>query len=271
MKQRLNVNLDPSTTFLNESESFSQDPLEKYQLTDSALTALMNGSSEAMWTSEQIACGLIMDNAAGRSLARSNLSQAKLLLEEIRPYQDDDLKSYQATIELRSGPLNGEVSLVGERHRLFFRAGLLARRHLLGPWIEHLFLQATGYQRPSIIIGRHGKEAKQGQFTEIEQSLAMTILDKLTEHYQLGICTPLLLPAETLYTLYSTFLKTENLNLATQAAQDKWLNERGGDGTDPYWQRLMQIPDDLDQPALDLAKEVFAPMDTHWKDADADQ
>lgn len=271
MKQRLNVSLDPSTAFLNESESFSQDPLEKYQLTESALTALMKGSSEANWASEQIACGLIMDNAAGRSLARSNLSQAKLLLEEIKPYQDDDLKPFQATIELNNGPLNGEVSLVGKRHRLYFRAGLLARRHLLGPWIEHLFLQATGYQRPSIIIGRHGKDAKQGRFTVIDPLLATVILEKLTGHYQLGICSPLLLPAETLYTLYTTFLKTDSLSLAAQAAQDKWLNERGGDGTDPYWQRLMQIPDDLDQHALDLAQEIFAPMDTHWIDSDVNQ
>ena len=271
MKQRLNVSLEATTDFLNENESFNQDPLEKYQLTHSALTALISGSSEATWTDEQIASGTIMDNPAGLSLARSNLSQAKLLLNQINPYQGDDLKSYQATAELSSGPLIGEVTLVGEQHRLYFRAGLLARRHLLGPWIEHLFLQATGYQRPSIIIGRQGNDARQGCFTIIEPSLATATLEKLAEHYHLGNCTPLLLPAETLYILYSTFQKTGDLGQSAQAAQDKWLNERGGDGTDPYWQRLMRIPEDLGDAALNLAQEIFEPMDTHWLDSHANQ
>ncbi|MEC7369879.1 MAG: exodeoxyribonuclease V subunit gamma [Pseudomonadota bacterium] len=271
MKQRLNVSLDPYTTALSESESFSQDPLDKYLLTQSALTALLKGVSENTWAAEQIASGTIMDNAAGHSLARSNLSQAKMLLEEINPYLDEDLKPYQAIIELDEVSLSGEVSLVGDRHRLYFRAGLLAKRHLLGPWIEHVFLHASGYQQQSIIIGRERSDVQQGRFTAIKQTHARTILQRLTKRYRQGNRSPLLLPADTLYSLYANYQSSGDLDQAVEKAMAKWSHEMGGDGTDPYWQRLMRVPEDLNQQALTLAQEIFQPLDTHWVDSDVDQ
>lgn len=272
LQQRLKVYFsDDSALELKDAESFSLDALESYQLADAALASLAQGDSIEAWQERELVRGQVLAGADGRSQLRGGVERAKELHDRLANYLKEEQTPRNGELYLADAAVEYRLEEVyGGRH-LYYRVGDLKPKYRIVPWLRHLALNAAGHELPTVMVARD----RTVHFKPLTAAQARESLEALLKLYRQGLTRPLLLPPQASCDFYETYAKTNNVDEACQAATNAWDGGywRDGEGSDPYWARLFDLPEALADEEQRKAfqqrtQALWEPLKRAWEDGE---
>jgi exodeoxyribonuclease V gamma subunit len=252
---------------LNESESFELDNLERYQVADEALQAMVRGDDLTRWRQEMLASGFVMDSPIGLGYLESEQARAETIYLELQKHLTDVTESYTGQLELAEHSVQGQLNNLVDSSAVYYRCGALKKSHLLEIWINHLFANASGLEIESISISKGKLKAKVGHLKPVNQSEALQHLNELANLFTGSVRQPLCFPPETAFSYVESMQEVTSIEDAKAIAEGQW--DKGGfpESNDPYWSRLFSIPRDLDSKFVESAHLILDPLLYHWEES----
>ncbi|MCZ6503542.1 MAG: exodeoxyribonuclease V subunit gamma, partial [Gammaproteobacteria bacterium] len=271
LQQRLGIYFDYDEIDLQDTESFTLDNLERYELSDSALKALVKGEDIMDWRDKMVASGFVMDGSNGKVYLDRELQHAQNIYDSLGAYLEQAGKRFQGSVILCDSAVQGHLDHVGESFALNYQSGVLRKRHLLEIWINHLFANAAGLNIETISVSRgkgsRGKDrAETNRMHPVARDEAIAYLEQLASIYRQGLSSPFCFPPETTFSFVETLQKSEDVAAAREVATRKWNDGDYSEGKDIYWSRLFDIPQDLDNNFVKHAQQVYGTLFSYWEE-----
>ena len=244
-----------------ESEPFDLDALDRFQVIDRSLEALLDGDELRTLTKRLIKQGMVIEGEWGERQLSKLLSTAQqmtdtLLAQSRKPlpiqYQVD-----KVTVSMR-------CPNIGDEDHLYVRPGRWSIKQTMRPWIAHLLLSAVGQPRQASLVGAtaHGIETR--TLAAMGQREAHIALASLVSLYQSSSTAPIFFPIESAWSYLRARHKGEGREGALAQARTKWANVAAfEEQTDPYWVRLDGDLDQIPQIAEQL-EPFFKPLLDRW-------
>ncbi|MGK0339235.1 MAG: exodeoxyribonuclease V gamma subunit [Candidatus Azotimanducaceae bacterium] len=259
LNQRLGVYFRDDDNEMRDTESFALDGLDKYQLADSALQIQLSDQSIEEWQDYTRASGLVLPGPMGERQLQTELDLARLIAAAVTKVSADESFLAQFSILVSGIQLQADIALRGDQH-IIARTGELRARQILDAWARHLALCANGYDSDTYLISRgSNRSAKTETFKNLDSAQAMLEIEQLTHLYQEGLSMPLRFLPQTAYDLATH--KDQDLIAALDAAHNKFM--KGGAGSerdDPYYNRLFDLPTELNETFAKLANQIWQPI-----------
>jgi exodeoxyribonuclease V gamma subunit len=266
LQQRLGVYFGSDEATLQDTESFSLDNLQRYQLSDSALNALIRGQDINDWQEEMRASGFVMQGPIGESYMNSELQHAHTVYSELKDYLDEATDNYQGTITISGDKLQGHLGHRAGDFILNYRSGTLRQRHMIENWINHLFASAAGLNVTSISVSRGKNKAEVNRFKAIPREQAIKHLEQMVSLYYAGLKSPLFLPPETTFGFVKSMTATEDVELAKEAALKIYSGGEFSESSDLYWTRLFDVTTMMDNNFAEQAGLIYGPLLICWQE-----
>ena len=260
LQKRLGIYFTTDENELLETESFTLDGLERYQLSDAALKALIKKQDIRDWHREMIASGFVMEGPIGASYLEAEVKHAQLIYGELETYLEESMENYHGTITVSGIELEGHLRNLTAEHILSYRSGKLRRRHLIENWLNHLFASASGLNTDLLSISRGKNSADISRLLALSQDQAMAHLENVVNLYKEGLKSPLFLPPETSFSFVLSMDAKDDFDLAQRAAVKAWNGNEFSESQDVYWRRLFDVRDVMDEGFYENAGIVYGPL-----------
>lgn len=259
LNQRLGVYFRDDDSEMRDTESFALDGLDKYQLADRALQIELSGQSIDQWQDYTRASGLILPGPMGERQLQSELDLARQIAVAVTKVSASEAFLAQFSIQISGVELRADIELRGDRH-VSARTGELRARQILEVWMRHLALCASGYDSDTYMISRgSNRSAKTETFKNLDSAQALIQIERLTNLYRQGLSTPLRFLPQAAFDLATN--KDQDSEVALDASHNKFM--KGGTGSereDPYYNRLFDLPTELDEEFTKLAHQIWHPI-----------
>lgn len=244
-QMRLGVNFLHEEEELPDTEPFTLDSLERYQLNQQLLNVLVDGKDPEPLFRRYRASGALPYGAFGEIAWESQLTEMNELAGKILSVRSEN-QSLEVDLTLSGIRLTGWLMNVQQDGLLRWRPARLGTRDGLYLWLEHLLYCASGQSGESHIYGR---EDTQWHFPSLSQEQAEHYLVDLLQGYQQGMSTPLiLLPKSGGAWLDACYDNTTDAILWDDETQQKANNKLlqafegnqmvDGEGSEIWYQRL---------------------------------
>lgn len=259
LSDRLGVYFREDEDNLKDTESFELDGLEKYQLADDALSTLLNQESIDHWSEQTRASGHLLPGLMGEQQLHRELELAVQIANAVDEIGGTKRSTSQFEIASGNFHLRAEVPLRGGLH-IASRTGGLKARQRIDTWIQHLALCVNGYDQNTVMVYRgKNRDATSETIAPVAAEIAQQYLDELVSCFLGGITEPLL------------FLPEASYELATTDSMDKalksFLNDNpGSEFNDRYYNRLFDLPGDLNEGFAEIAYAIWQPLIDHQND-----
>ena len=254
---------------LAEVEPFELDGLDKYQLADSGLTTLTAGRDIQQWEARQRASGLLMTGSIGADQLRAQRIRAESVYEKLQTILSDlphqSATTFSNQLDFQNGSITGSINLVGEC-LIEGRTSRLHKRQLVGCWIKHLFLCASGGTNSSTFVSLNKEKVIVEQLSPVSKIDAENYLCELTDLYRDGLRQPLAFIPETSGAYFEKIAKNKSHDEALVTAISSYkgsLFNTNSEAADRYYQRLYTIPEDLNEQFFNIAGTIFGPIESH--------
>ncbi|MGV3345987.1 exodeoxyribonuclease V subunit gamma [Enterobacteriaceae bacterium LUAb1] len=266
--QRLGVHFYTEEDELPNAEPFSLQGLERYQLSQHLLNALINNQPPAELFTRYRAAGTLPYGAWGELFWQTQLQEMTELAERV-VREKKTSKSDEINLDIAGLKLSGWLPQVQDDGLLRWRSGEMNIKDGLVLWLEHLAYCASGGRGCSRIFGR---QASHWTFAPLPPDEAHTRLQQYVAGLCRGMEEPLLLLPEcgaawlsVCYETRSGSLREDELTLkmALQKLQQAWQGDYilAGEGADAYLQRLFRQPNEEQCAAIiDNAKQWLLPI-----------
>lgn len=257
LRDRLGVVFEDHSGYLEDTEAFTLDALTQYTLAESALTHALRGVPAQDWQALMVARGDVLPGTPGRLMLDEAWRKAREISLSVSHLLEGG-PPQEKIINLAFGNqrLAGQVGLLFEDRRVFFRTGQVRRRQLVTTWIEHLTLNAT---HPGYVTWLVDNKSTQS-FKSIPQAEAIGHLETLIEIFLASDTRPAPFIPETSFT-YLEGLEKSQENARKRAAITYLSGTPGSEGTDPAYQRLFDFPACLEDEAFeDTARKIYTPL-----------
>ena len=244
-----------------ESEPFDLDALDRFQVIDRSLEALLDGVELSTLTKLLIKQGMAIEGAWGERQLSNLLSTAQqmtdtLLAQSRKPFPIE-YKVDRVTVSMI-------CPNIGKKDHLYARAGRWSIKQTMRPWIAHLLLNAAGQPRQASLIGATASGIETKTLAEMGQRDAHNALASLVSLYQSSSTAPIFFPIESAWSYLRARHKGEAREGALAQARTKWANVAAfEEQTDPYWVRLDGDLDQIPQIAEQL-EPFFKPLLDRW-------
>ncbi|HIG40648.1 MAG: exodeoxyribonuclease V subunit gamma [bacterium] len=252
---------------LADTESFQLDSLERYNLAESALEAMVNQQPLDAWEAQVLAGGHVMEGVVGQQHLQKEMTKAASVYEKLTEGLIVTPESVSGTLVTDGLNLEGEVRCFSGQ-QINYRTGTLRKRQLLHVWLQHLFLNATGYEGESYLISTKKDKAIRSYLKPINQNEAIQMITSLVDLYQQGIKTPLPFLPETSFS-FLTALDKNNQDLPSareKALQDYTSEQPGMEGQNYNYNRLFSFPADFSEQFATVAHTIYDPLLNHWEE-----
>lgn len=247
--QRLQVRYTQSDTELAESEPFELDALERYQLNQVLLDALINQQNMDNLFQHQRLSGCLPSGAFGQLFWQKQYQEMATIADLVKP-QLATPQPIEIDILLAGCQVTGWLSAMQADGILRWRPAKLNLADGLQLYIEHLLVCSMGYAGMSRMYGR---AETCWRFTPIKPQLALQRLESLMDGYLAGMEQPLWLlkgcggawlneslrdsnEGELKVISWDQEVQTKAIRKLQQVWQGGYLV--AGEGQDPYLQRL---------------------------------
>jgi len=259
LNQRLGVYFRDDDSEMRDTESFALDGLDKYQLADRALQIQLSDQSIDEWLDYTRASGFILPGPMGERQLQTELDLARKIAGAVTKVSAGESFLAQFSVQVSGIELQADIALRGDRH-VAARTGELRARQILEAWARHLALCANGYDSDTYLISRgSNRSAKTETFKNIDSEQALVEIEQLMHLYQTGLSTPLRFLPQAAYDLATH--KDKDPTVALEAALNKFMKGgAGGERDDPYYNRLFDLPADLNEEFATLANRIWQPI-----------
>ena len=256
LNQQLGVYFGEDQNALKDTESFTLDGLERYQIADQALQNLLYNEPIEAWVENLRASGLMLPGEFGQKQLEREVNLAAAVADELNTLNPGTPKSSSFELEIGGTSIGAELTLRDGQY-VAPRTGELRARQRLEAWINHLALCATGHNEPSLLIYRKGSGQNRRVVTEsimpVEKPQAKAELDRLLKLYYLGQTTPL------------KFLPEASKIFAEKGQVEEVIRQFGSDqpgseSLDPYFNRAFNFPEDFDEEFGRIAGQIWEPL-----------
>ena len=262
LQQRLGVYFDQDELAPSDTEPFALDQLERYQLADSALTALLNKRDMDNWRATQIASGLVMPGDLGEEQLEPQISLAEGIANKVDEYRRGELR------EVSGEWSDGQDSLFYRLENIYgdlllsYRAGGINARYLLAAYLRHLLGGVKGEALRTVCIGKKDKrDVEVISLRPLDADECHSRLCELTQLFRQGTRQPLLLAPALCRTYAEQLAKSDDGVMALSRARTSWEADLpGAEQHDPYWARLFEVPRDLDKTFTTNASNIWLPL-----------
>ena len=253
---------------LKESESFVLDALEKYELTDLALKAMLDDNDEGEWRRKMVAAGKVLNNSLGDSYLEQQLTIARDIHTEVQTLVQGTPASLREQVTLQDHNLSFAIHNIYDECRIDIRPGALRKRQLLEIWIKHLCLNANEHHYQTLTLSKGEHRAEHSTLSPLPATDAQQILQRLLENHDSGILYPLHFLPECSFAFASAIANGKNREEALQLVNKVWTQEiPGTEGQDPYWRRITSSNSLFDEAFEHLAIETYTPLLASWTEA----
>lgn len=188
-QMRLGINFWLEDTELPDAEPFTLDSLERFQMNQQLLNALVAGGDPHQLFRRYRAAGSLPYGAFGEIVWENQLTEMTELAEKVIAERQNGA-SIEVDLTLSGTRLVGWLSDVQEDGLLRWRPSVLSVAHGMQLWVEHVVWCAVGGKGSSRMYGR---KASQWHFPGLEPEQAKKYLQQLIEGYREGLRQPLLL------------------------------------------------------------------------------
>ncbi|WP_416411807.1 exodeoxyribonuclease V subunit gamma [Pantoea sp. App145] len=267
-QQRLGVAFWMEESELPDSEPFSPDSLERYQINAQLLNTLVAGEDPAQLYARHRAAGNLPYGAFGELFWQSQTEEMQEVAVEVSG-QRRAAESWEVDLPLGDVQLTGWLTQVQADGLLRWRPGVLNMNDGLLLWLEHLVYCGLGGSGESRMYGR---KQSRWRFSAIGKEQALSLLQEYMAGYQTGLAQPLMLlnksggawleasfDAKTRQLLDDEVTQKKARSRLIQAWQGGFQLE--GEGSDPYLQRLSRVLDDTALQAItDAARRWYLPV-----------
>lgn len=256
MQQRLGVYFPGDDIELQDTEPFTLDGLDRYQLADGALNALASGNDLKDWRDQTLASGAVMTGIVGDRQLNTEIRKAEDIYTTVRPYLDGDSRTLTGNVTVNGQSLPLHLTDIYDNRIVNYRAGTLRARHLLSAWISHLFANLHEQGLTTVCIAGGRKGASETILKPVSAERCEALISDLLTIYNRGVNQPLLLPCE------AARAYVENLESTPAEARSKALAryESEYENRDPYWERLFNMHQDLDATFQANATTTWQPL-----------
>ncbi len=248
LTQRLGVYFSEEDAVFQDTEPFSLDALETYQLADDALDWLLHGGDEEEWAQRQRAAGRALPGAAGELLLQEPLRRARELHKALGETLELEHQPRSGIIPLTGAELQYRVEQVYGDIHTYYHAGKLKGKRLVTAWLRHLALNAAHGDLLTKVVGLDEKSNNviDFRFRALDAGTCRQYLGRLLELSRLGLTRPLLLPPDASKQWYEAWTTKSNRHAAAEAAAKAWDGWSGfGESADRHWARLFELPERL--------------------------
>jgi exodeoxyribonuclease V gamma subunit len=269
MHRRLECALGEDEEPLQETEPFSLDPLDRYDLGQQILNARLAGRDPAPFFSYAHAKGILPHGNAGRSHFDSLVAEVESMVRVMRragvvPAQH----SLPFTLDLGEFALAGELGGVSLDGHVACRFATLKPHDHLRAWISHLILstvRSAGRDMKVVLAGRNAVV----EFTPIDNPESM--LAHLLSLYWRGLSAPLrFFPAASQEFAAATLNPGRSKKTPLERAREVWngssFTKVDPESKDPYYQLCFRDRSALDGEFGQVAMEVWKPILEHEKE-----
>jgi exodeoxyribonuclease V gamma subunit len=188
-QMRLGINFWLEDMELPDAEPFTLDSLERFQMNQQLLNALVQGDEPQLLFRRYRAAGALPYGAFGEIVWENQLTEMGELSAKVIAERQNST-SVEVDLTLAGTRLVGWLSDVQEDGLLRWRPSVLNVAHGMQLWVEHVVWCAMGGAGSSRVYGRKSSE---WHFPSLEVEQAKSYLLQLIEGYQEGLRQPLLL------------------------------------------------------------------------------
>ena len=262
MQQHLGVYFEDDEVELKEVEPFQLDNLERYQLADDALTAMVNVDDMNQFRDQVTQSGQILTGSVGQHHLEKEISRAATIYEAISEYLVEPAGRINTDIVINGTSLAVNLNHLYGNKLLSYRVGDLRARQLLSDWITHLAANLTGQRIDTICIHRgRNNTASVTKLNSLDAATCEVHLEKLLTLYNYGIRSPVFLPPEISRYFVTQFNEQDVLESALTKTRQNWdIDDPGAECRDRYWARLFVMPAAMDAQFQGNARELWQPL-----------
>jgi len=262
LRERLGLYLDDEEGMVKDIEPFALKGLEKYNVDQSLVKAILGGKSVENLKEAFQASGCFPLGEWGEALFKQRVEYAEEFCKIVEPFLSEGIIDVNIDISVGGINLVGQVAAVRGRGALRYRAAEIKSKDYLSGWIEHLALSVAmpGSVASSSLIGRNGEKNKEVLFAHITNP--GKILTELVNIYKQGIIRNIKFFPETSQEYSKKALDDKKSKNAINDAQKKWYGSEWhkGEASDPYVKRIYDDEEPLDKEFQDLALRVWGPI-----------
>jgi exodeoxyribonuclease V gamma subunit len=260
LSQRLGLQTWSEDSLLPESETFSMDFLQKYQLSAEIVSSLQAGQElqEVFYRCQ--AAGELPGAEFGSLVFQDMAENARTLAAAIEPFTRKKVESLEVNLLLGDIPLTGWLSSLYSSGRVTLRTAKVSGKDRLQLWLHHLvllLLEPKQIKPVSIHAGTDTIICFQ-QVDEPEEQLAA-----LLHYYQQGLLEPLHFYPKTSYAWAETREKPKgSAETAMKAARKSWFPgyHSNGEEDDQSYRLALPGQDPLDERFTELAALLAIPI-----------
>ena len=185
VRRRLRASLDLEDGAVRDDEPVALDALAAYGVREAVLGALLDGLDDAALADRLLRGGLLPGGAPGAAALRQAHAEAAPIAEAVRQW--GGVRPVPVAVAVEGVRLAGTVERVGPRGALRYRAGSVRAKDLVGAWVDHLALAASGAGVYTCAVGTSGAV----HFEPVPASDARALLGCLVRGWRRARRTPL--------------------------------------------------------------------------------
>ncbi|WP_109471120.1 exodeoxyribonuclease V subunit gamma [Ornithinimicrobium cavernae] len=252
LRQRLGLLLPDEPEQPSEGIPIDLDGLEKWQIGDRMLRAVLAGADPHEARQHEVWRGSVPPGELGRAILDDISGNVRGIHRATLDLREGVASSVDLDILLPDGRrLTGTVSgLHGTDPRVITSTySSIRAKQRLRSWVTVLALAAAGHESAtSHVIGqlKRGRNPGVGHFTHgpVDQPVALTLLGQLVDLYDRGMTAPLPLGVQTACAFAESFCASGDERGALYDAEKKWATSTGrftipGEQDDPAFVRVL--------------------------------
>jgi exodeoxyribonuclease V gamma subunit len=268
LSQRLGLSLEERLEKIEDTEPFSLDRLERYQL-DRMLVE--NRLTEQPWQEvrEQFqASGALPPEAVGNACFRQELESSERFVESLRPFlQEKPSPPLTIEVDINGWCLSGTIDHLYPTGLIHYRMARIKTKDRIASWLNWLLLNLPNAELPvtqCILAGLDAKGRDQLLFGKTVEN-PKEQLSNLLALFQEGQIRPLpFFPSASEAYVHTLRNKPEK---AMQEAEKQWRgNDWYREKDDPWFSRCFGHIHPLDDEFRRVSRAILDPIFSHYSD-----
>jgi len=263
LKERLGILLSRKDTRIDESEPFTIDGLEQYQLDQRILSRKMGGEESGHVLSVLRAKGYLPHGTPGECAYERLRERAETFAQKVAEQtKQGEPESIEITAPLNGLTVRGRIDGIYSHGLVQYRYAKAKAKDHVRLWIKHLFFNLTEKSQEngvSILV------ASNGTWRYFPVASPAEILERMATLFLKGLEKPLPFFPETslVYARLIIEKKTQKKD-ALEKARERWLGNEfrpgTGEGNDDYYALCFGNTDPLDETFRRLALDFYTPL-----------
>ncbi len=259
LDKRLGLKLGLNSDEFIESEPFTPDFIDQYNLNSAIMKSLREGTDRESYFNTVKASGILPHGVPGRVTYDRSFGEVKNFYDRFSYLLTDKSPVAEIDLNINGFRITGTADSIYNGKNIYFRYASARGRDILNAWITHLSLCMSGsFKDETLLISKGGVQGW-GFIKESEKILA-----DLLKIYEYGMTVPVPLFPKSSLKFAETFYdgkKGEPRGRALKSAAGAFSGFRyGGDSDDPYIQKLFDDFYSVSDKFADFTLKVYSPV-----------